>query len=98
MLEIYAGRRGSTAAVANPAVASARYQKELMDGGTGWFRVLYADGAITIAPIGLEPLTFETEGNVALESARSTRASKNKLDPRRPQREHADITDLEFAC
>jgi len=43
-----------------------------MEGGTGWFRLCHADGAITLVPIGLVPLTFETEGNVVLEPVRST--------------------------
>jgi hypothetical protein len=73
MLEIYMGRRGFTVTVADPAIAAARYQAELMEGGTGWFRVSYADGAVTLAPSGLAPLTFETEGHVVLEPERPTR-------------------------
>jgi hypothetical protein len=72
MLEIYPGRRGSTVTVADPAGAAARYQGDLMEGGTGWFRVCHADGAITLAPIGLVPLTFETEGHVSLDSVLPT--------------------------
>jgi hypothetical protein len=68
MLEIYPGRRGSTVTVADPAASSARYQEELMEGRTGWFQVCHSDGAITLAPIGLDPLTFETEGSVDCES------------------------------
>jgi len=76
MLEIYTGRRGSTVTVADPAASSARYQEELMEGRTGWFQVCHSDGAITLAPIGMAPLTFETEGSVNCESAipRETRA------------------------
>ena len=72
MLEVYTGRRGSTVAVADPAAAAARYQGDLMEGGTGWFRLCHSDGAITLVPIGLVPLTFETEGNVVLESMKPT--------------------------
>jgi hypothetical protein len=75
MLEVYIGRRGSTVTVTDPAVAAARYQGDLMEGGTGWFRVCHIDGAITLAPIGLAPLTFETEGNVLFESVRPTHES-----------------------
>ena len=67
MLEVYAGRRGPTVTVFDPATAAARYQGDLIEGGTGWFRVCHGDGAITLVPIGLDPLTFETEGNVPLE-------------------------------
>ena len=75
MLEVYLGRRGSTVTVADPLAAAARYQGDLMEGGTGWFRVCHIDGAITLAPIGLAPLTFETEGNVLLESQSPTHES-----------------------
>lgn len=80
MLEIYTGRRGSSATVADPAGAAARYQSDLMEGGTGWFQVCHADGAITLAPIGLAPITFETEGSVDLESVRSHHENPDKLD------------------
>jgi hypothetical protein len=73
MLEIYPGRRGSTVIVADPAASSARYQEELMEGRIGWFQVCHPDGAITLAPIGMAPLTFETEGSVDCESAISSR-------------------------
>lgn len=67
MLEVYLGRRGSTVTVADPLAAAARYQGDLMEGLTGWFRVCHIDGAITLAPVGLAPLTFESEGNILLE-------------------------------
>lgn len=66
--------------VADPAGAAARYQNDLMEGGTGWFQVCHADGAITLAPIGLAPLTFETEGTLDLESVRSPQENQDKLD------------------
>jgi hypothetical protein len=76
MLEVYLGRRGLAVTVADPLAAAARYQADLMEGGTGWFWVCHIDGAITLAPIGLAPLTFETEGNVFLESETSNPRSK----------------------
>jgi membrane-bound lytic murein transglycosylase MltF len=78
MLEVYTGRRGLTVTVADPAVSAARYQADLMEGGTGWFRVCRGDCAITLVPTGLVPLTFETEGNVVLESAIPTQESRNE--------------------
>lgn len=70
MLELYTGRRGLAVTVVNPAAAAVGYQEELMAAGTGWFRICHADGAITLAPTDLIPLTFETEGNVDLGSTR----------------------------
>jgi hypothetical protein len=78
MLEVYTGRRGSTVTVADPAAAAARYQGDLMEGGTGWFGLCHADGAITLVPTGLVPLTFETEGNVVLESVGPTQESHDE--------------------
>jgi hypothetical protein len=80
MLEVYTGRRGSTVAVADPAAAAARYQGDLMEGGTGWFRLCHADGAIILVPIGLVPLTFETEGKVVLEPVKQTVDSAITVD------------------
>jgi hypothetical protein len=80
MLEVYTGRRGATATVADPAAAADRYQSDLMEGGTGWFQVCHSDGAITLAPIGLAPLTFETEGNVDLDLLKSPHENQDKLD------------------
>jgi flagellar basal body rod protein FlgG len=79
MLEVYTGRRGSTVTVADPAVSAARYETDLIERGTGWFRVYHADGAITLVPNGLVPLTFETEGQVVLES--ETPVHKNQGEP-----------------
>jgi hypothetical protein len=78
MLEVYTGRRGLRVTVADPAVSAARYAADLIDGGTGWFRVCHADGAITLVPNGLVPLTFETEGNVVLESIGPTHESQDE--------------------
>lgn len=79
MLEVYTGRRGSTVTVFDPAISAARYQTDLIEGGTGWFRVCHADGAITLVPNGLVPLTFETEGQVVLDS--ETPVQENQCEP-----------------
>jgi hypothetical protein len=70
MTELYTGRRGLAVTVINSEVAADCYQEELMAAGIGWFRVCHADGAITLAPTGMMPLTFETEGNVELKALR----------------------------
>ena len=80
MLEVYTGKRGSAVAVADPVAAADGYRTDLMGCGTGWFEVYHADGAITLAPIGMEPLTFESEGNVDLKSVRSLHKNQDKLD------------------
>jgi hypothetical protein len=80
MLEVYLGRRGSTVTVPDPVAAASCYQRDLMEGGTGWFQVCHADGAITLAPVGLAPLTFETEGSVDLQAVRSALDSRDELD------------------
>lgn len=98
MLEVYTGRRGSTVTVANPAVSAARYETDLIEGGTGWFRVCHADGAITLVPDGLVPLTFETEGHVVLES--ETPVHENHGDPNSKmlQWSRGSSETLKFAC
>ena len=80
MLEVYRGKRGSTVTVADPAAAAARFRTDLMAGRNGWVQVCHADGAITLAPIGMAPLTFETEGNVDLESVRYPYENQDRLD------------------
>ena len=103
MLEVYTGKRGSAVTVADPAAAAARFQTDLMAGGTGWFQVCHPDGAITLVPIGMAPLTFETEGNVDLKSVRSSYENQDKLDAGslRRSREGGAETDsapLEDSC
>ena len=103
MLEVYRGKRGSAVTVADPAAAAARFQTDLMAGGTGWFQVCHADGAITLVPIGMAPLTFETEGHVDLESVRSASGNQDKLGSgslRRSREGGVEIesTPLEDSC
>ena len=103
MLEVYRGKRGSTVTVADPAAAAARFRTDLVAGGIGWFEVRHSDGAITLAPIGMAPLTFETEGKVDLESVRSPYENQDKLDSgslRRSREGRVEIesTPLEDSC
>jgi hypothetical protein len=95
MLEVYTGKRGSAVTVADPATAAARYRTDLMECGTGWFEVCHADGAITLAAIGMAPLTFETEGNVDLKSVRSFHENQDKLDSGSLRRNHEVEVKLE---
>ena len=81
MLEVYTGKRGSAVTVVNSATAAATYQEELMAAGMGWFRVCYADGAITIAPLGLMPLTFETEDTLDLGAIQLSDKQQTKSTP-----------------
>jgi hypothetical protein len=87
-----------TVTVADPADSAARYQADLMEGGTGWFRVCHADGAITLVPNGLMPLTFETEGNVILESERPVRESKGESNSEMHQSSSGNSDPLKFIC
>jgi hypothetical protein len=96
MFEVYTGRRGSAVTVADPSIAASRYQRDLMEGATGWFRVCYADGAITLAPTGLAPLTFETEGHVVLEAEEPTGEGQGKLDSEFLLRKREFIEDFDF--
>ena len=98
MQEVYAGKRGSAVTVADPAAAATRYQRDLMEDGTGWFQIFHADGAITLAPIGLGPLTFETEGNIVLESVRPTQESQDEPNSDLFRCNRESKGKLKFAC
>ncbi len=98
MLEVYTGRRGSTVTVTDPAVSAARYQTDLMEGGTGWFRVCHADGAITLVPNGLIPLTFETEGQVVLESETPVHENQDQPNSKMLQWSSGSSETLKSAC
>jgi hypothetical protein len=84
--------------VFDPAAAAARYQGDLMEGGTGWVRVCHADGAITLVPIGLVPLAFETEGSVILDSVGPAHESQDKLDSELLRRNRQGKGKLKSAC